>query len=56
MDPDALDRPMEKDTDNAALKKRRSDAAEQAEYSGGRPQGPVHGANVNSALNFPSFS
>jgi hypothetical protein len=48
--------PSERDTDNFALKKRRWDAAEQAEYSGGRPQGPVHGGNVNSALNSPSSS
>jgi hypothetical protein len=46
----------EGDTDNAALKKCRWDAAEQAEYSCGRPQGPVHGGNVKSALNFPAFS
>src|SRR6266498_592168 len=44
--------PMGKNTDNAALKKRRWDAVEQAEYSGGRPQGPVHGGNVNCAPNY----
>ena len=48
--------PSEKDTTIEALKKRRWDAVEQAEYSGGRPQGPVHGGNVSSALNYPSSS